>query len=95
MGRIGPMEILIILVIALVVFGPSRLPELGRAVGRGLREFRNATQGLSQEISQAVEAPAQPAQPARPAAPAPAAEAAGGSAGRDGETGGGTGRPSA
>jgi Tat protein translocase TatB subunit len=40
MLNIGPPELLLILVIALVVVGPQRLPELGRTIGRGLREFR-------------------------------------------------------
>ena len=41
-GSIGGTELLIILVIALVVFGPKRLPELGRTIGKGLSEFRRA-----------------------------------------------------
>jgi len=40
--NIGPLEIAIVLVIALVVFGPKRLPELGRSLGRGIREFRGS-----------------------------------------------------
>jgi len=40
--NIGPMEIAIVLVIALVVFGPKRLPELGRSAGRGLKEFKGS-----------------------------------------------------
>lgn len=39
MGRIGFGELVLILVIALVVFGPAKLPEIGKAVGKGLREF--------------------------------------------------------
>jgi sec-independent protein translocase protein TatA len=39
------MEILIVLVIALVVFGPKRLPELGKSVGKGIREFRGSVSG--------------------------------------------------
>ena len=39
------MEILIVLIIALVVFGPKRLPELGKSVGRGIREFRGSVAG--------------------------------------------------
>jgi sec-independent protein translocase protein TatA len=42
MPNIGLPEILIVLVIALVVFGPKRLPELGRSVGKGFREFKGA-----------------------------------------------------
>ena len=42
MPTIGPLEIAIVLIIALIVFGPKRLPELGRSVGRGIREFRGS-----------------------------------------------------
>ncbi len=45
MPNIGPMEIMIVLVIALVVFGPKRLPELGKSVGKGIREFRGSVSG--------------------------------------------------
>ena len=45
MPSIGPMELIIILVIALVVVGPRRLPEAGRALGRGMREFRDGITG--------------------------------------------------
>jgi sec-independent protein translocase protein TatA len=45
MPNIGPMEILIVLVIALVVFGPKRLPELGRSLGKGIHEFKGTVSG--------------------------------------------------
>jgi sec-independent protein translocase protein TatA len=45
MPNIGPLEIVIILIIALVIFGPKRLPELGRSMGRGIREFKNSVTG--------------------------------------------------
>lgn len=41
-GNIGLPEILIVLIIALIVFGPKRLPELGRSLGKGVREFRDS-----------------------------------------------------
>jgi sec-independent protein translocase protein TatA len=44
-GNIGLPEILVVLVIALVIFGPKRLPELGRSVGKGIREFRSSISG--------------------------------------------------
>jgi twin arginine-targeting protein translocase, TatA/E family len=45
LGNIGPLEIIVVLIIALVVFGPKRLPELGNSLGRGIREFRETVSG--------------------------------------------------
>ena len=41
----GPLEIVIILVIVLIIFGPKRLPDLGRSLGRGMREFKDSISG--------------------------------------------------
>jgi sec-independent protein translocase protein TatA len=41
-GFVGPFEILILLVVALLVFGPKRLPEMGRSLGKGMRDFKKA-----------------------------------------------------
>jgi sec-independent protein translocase protein TatA len=49
MPSVGPLELAIILIIALVIFGPKRLPELGRSVGRGIREFRQSVSGKDQD----------------------------------------------
>ncbi|UNC92629.1 twin-arginine translocase TatA/TatE family subunit [Candidatus Contubernalis alkaliaceticus] len=56
-GRLGSTELLIIFGVVLVVFGPSKLPELGRSLGRGIREFRQATHGLKESIEVEVEDP--------------------------------------
>jgi sec-independent protein translocase protein TatA len=45
LGNIGPLEIIVVLVIALIVFGPKRLPELGRSLGKGIREFKGSVTG--------------------------------------------------
>jgi sec-independent protein translocase protein TatA len=44
-GNIGPLEIAIVLIIALLVFGPKRLPELGKSLGKGIREFKGSING--------------------------------------------------
>jgi sec-independent protein translocase protein TatA len=49
MASIGPLEIAVVLIIALVVLGPKRLPDMGRSVGRGMREFKEAVTGNSDE----------------------------------------------
>jgi len=45
MPNIGPMELVIVLAIALIVLGPKKLPEVGRSVGRGMREFKESISG--------------------------------------------------
>ncbi len=42
---IGPMELIVVLVIALIVFGPKKLPDLGRSLGSGMREFKSSITG--------------------------------------------------
>jgi sec-independent protein translocase protein TatA len=65
LGNIGPLEIIVVLIIALVVFGPKRLPELGSSLGRGIREFRSTVSGEKGEEDEDVKAISQP-----PTAPA-------------------------
>ncbi len=45
MPHIGPMELMIVLVLVLIVLGPGRMPEAGRSLGRGLREFKDSLTG--------------------------------------------------
>jgi sec-independent protein translocase protein TatA len=49
MPNIGLPEVLVVLVIALIVFGPKRLPELGRSLGKGIREFRGSVSGDNED----------------------------------------------
>ncbi|MCW3063229.1 MAG: twin-arginine translocation protein TatA/E family subunit [Solirubrobacterales bacterium] len=60
MPSVGPLEIVVVLIIALVVLGPKRLPEAGRAMGRGMREFKDSIKGVTDET---------PAEPAKIDAP--------------------------
>ncbi|GIP31086.1 twin-arginine translocase TatA/TatE family subunit [Paenibacillus sp. J2TS4] len=52
-NNVGVSGLLIILAIALIVFGPAKLPQLGRAFGDTLREFRNSTKGIVDETEEA------------------------------------------
>jgi Tat protein translocase TatB subunit len=86
MFGIGTPELLVILIVALIVLGPKRLPEVARALGKGLAELRRATSGLSEELQNArimleqeaqaaVHKPATPPASAAPASAAPASAA--------------------
>ena len=67
-------ELILLLVVALVVFGPKRLPEIGGAMGKSIREFRKGTSDLTGDDK--PEAPAQQAQIAQAPTPAPTPTAA-------------------
>jgi len=51
MFGIGIPELIVIFIVALLVFGPKKLPELGKALGRGLAEFKRATEEIKEEIA--------------------------------------------
>jgi sec-independent protein translocase protein TatA len=54
MPSLGPAEILVVLVVALLVFGPNKMPEIARQVGKGLREFKRVQQHLKSELRDVV-----------------------------------------
>ncbi|GAW91125.1 twin-arginine translocase TatA/TatE family subunit [Calderihabitans maritimus] len=51
----GPWELILILILALIIFGPGKLPEVGRAIGKSLREFRKASREVTEKISEELE----------------------------------------
>jgi len=71
MFNIGPPELIIILVLALIIFGPKRLPEIGKTVGKSLKEFRAASADIRRELREGLNE-----QPAAPGAPSTNGEAA-------------------
>ena len=78
-GPLGGPELVLILVLALIVFGPRRLPEIGKSMGKLLAEFRRASHDFQRTIEDEVEAEkykATPEVPVSPAAPPPSADVA-------------------
>jgi sec-independent protein translocase protein TatA len=80
MPNVGPLEIAVVLIIVLIIFGPKRLPELGQSMGRGIREFKASISGEKDKDSPEEKRPelqaseAQPAQSAAGTAPDKPAE---------------------
>lgn len=54
MPSIGFPELIVILVLALIIFGPGKLPEVGKALGRGINEFKKASKDMQREINEAA-----------------------------------------
>jgi TatA/E family protein of Tat protein translocase len=76
-GNIGMQELIIIFVIALIIFGPRRLPDLGRSLGKSIAEFKRASNELRNTLEEEIRVDDQrQARAATPAAPAPAPLAA-------------------
>jgi sec-independent protein translocase protein TatA len=80
-GSIGPLELLVVLGIILLIFGPKRLPAAGRALGHGIREFKDSISGPRKgrdgEDGEPAELPAGPTGASRPSAPDGASAASG------------------
>jgi sec-independent protein translocase protein TatA len=80
MPNIGPLELIIVLVIALLVLGPGKLPEVGASLGKSIREFRKASSDIADSVKVDVDTSPLPTTPAAvapvsPVAPAPVAPA--------------------
>lgn len=77
----NPVKILIVLLIVALIFGAKRLPEIGKGLGKGIKEFKDATTGLHDDVKQGLNQPTQPQaapppaqQPQQPAPPQPPVE---------------------
>ncbi len=68
MPNIGPLELIVVLVIALLILGPGKLPEVGAALGKSIREFRRAATDI-QEVAAVNAAPGSPAAATAPTIP--------------------------
>jgi sec-independent protein translocase protein TatA len=64
MFGLQPTHLILILIVALLIFGPSRLPEIGRSVGQTMKEFQRATKAVSREVEAGLQAPVENAPPA-------------------------------
>lgn len=55
MGRIGPTELIVVLVIALVIFGPSKLPSIGKSIGVAINEFKTSMNKVTEDVTTTTE----------------------------------------
>jgi len=76
MPNVGPLEIAVVLIIVLIIFGPKRLPELGQSMGRGIREFKSSISGdKDKDSSEETRRELQASQQAQASQPQPQAVA--------------------
>ena len=66
-GRIGPMELILIFSIALIIFGPKKLPEIGKAIGSAIQNFKRQSSSLTEELESSAAGTSQPAANTQPA----------------------------
>jgi sec-independent protein translocase protein TatA len=78
MPVIQPIHLILILVIALIIFGPSRLPQLGKSLGESITEFKHATKEMTDSLKQATDTTAPAAEPSQSIAQAPGTQVPGG-----------------
>jgi sec-independent protein translocase protein TatA len=76
LGSIGMPELVLIFIVALIVFGPKKLPEIGKSLGKGLAEFKKASDDFKQSIQKEVDGLKEEARLEPPASPVPAPSAA-------------------
>jgi sec-independent protein translocase protein TatA len=69
MGLDNPLHVAVLVVILLLVFGAKRLPEMGRSIGTGMREFKDSVSGSTPTLTQGTQPPQAPAQPVAAQAP--------------------------
>jgi len=62
---VGPPEIIILLLLVVLLFGAKKLPEIGKGMGKGIREFRDATKGLSDDVKSGMDSDDKPAPSAK------------------------------
>src|SRR5215813_10537655 len=72
-GLLQPTHLIFLLILALLLFGAKRLPEIGRSLGVGMREFKDSVTGVQEATKIDTRSELPPPQPAAPVAPAPAA----------------------
>lgn len=72
MPNVGPLELVVVLVVALLVLGPKRLPEVGRSLGNGIREFKDSlnNEGRDDDVALDIDDPPKPVATAAATAPA-------------------------
>jgi sec-independent protein translocase protein TatA len=69
--NIGGSEILVILLVVLIFFGPKKMPEMGKNIGKGIREFKKAMRDIQDDVENSLKEPAAPPPPPPPAPPSP------------------------